>query len=86
MKNGILVSKEKYKLISKEFWSMDGTFSFRDICVLHRIDGPAVLHHDDSTSWFVNGTEYHSNKEYQKATRLTDEEMTLIILKYGSIA
>lgn len=48
----------------------------------HRIDGPAVIY-DGLTIWAVNDKIMNSNKQYQDITGLTDEEMTILVLKYG---
>ena len=51
----------------------------------HRIDGPALVSVDDYI-WCVNGKVYVSNEEYQEAAGLSDEEMTIIVLKYGNVS
>jgi len=65
----------------------------------HRIDGPAYEVMDESnqyTQWWINngrifnffainGTIYSNFKEFQKAGRLTDDQMTILKLKYGEI-
>jgi hypothetical protein len=53
----------------------------------HRSDGPAVIYPtgDYSRDWYINGTLYYTNKSYQEAADLTDEEMIVIILKYGNV-
>lgn len=54
----------------------------------HRIDGPAYvdLTGDDQNTWWVNDKRCYSNRQYQTQAKLTDEEMTIIILKYGDVS
>ena len=35
--------------------------------------------------WCINGIRYYSNKTYQAAAKLLDEDMCAIILKYGDV-
>jgi hypothetical protein len=51
----------------------------------HREDGPAVMYDTGSVSWYVHGIPCCSNKEYQQATGLSDEDMLILILKYGNV-
>lgn len=53
----------------------------------HRVDGPAIEFEQDPShnKWYINGKEIKSCQHYQKLTGLTDEEMTVLILKYGDI-
>jgi hypothetical protein len=55
--------------------------------VPHREDGPARISYKDGNmySWIVNGIEYFNNKSFQKAAKLSDEDMIAIVLKYGNI-
>jgi hypothetical protein len=52
---------------------------------LHREDGPAVIYNNSYTRWFLNDVRYTSNKSFQEAANLTDEDMTAMILKYGNV-
>jgi hypothetical protein len=52
---------------------------------LHRIDGPAVDFLNGSKSWWVNGERYANFKDFQDASGLSDDEMTMLILKYGQM-
>ena len=52
---------------------------------LHRRNGPAIIY-TDCRFWYVDGSNYKSNKEYQEAANLSDEEMTIIVLKYGNVS
>jgi hypothetical protein len=51
----------------------------------HRIGGPAVEWDDGGYSWYIRGKLCKSFKEYQKKTKLSDNEITILILKYGDI-
>jgi hypothetical protein len=52
---------------------------------LHRTDGPAIIRADKSQYWSINGNFYFNNKSFQKAVKLSDGDMTAIVLKYGDI-
>ena len=51
---------------------------------LHRTDGPAMIVMDQNI-WFLNGWPYSSNKQFQTAAKLSDEDMLALILKYGDV-
>lgn len=51
---------------------------------LHRTDGPAMIVMDQNI-WFLDGRPYSSNKEFQTAAKLSDEDMFALILKYGNV-
>jgi hypothetical protein len=51
----------------------------------HRIDGPAEIYKAGPRCWSLKGRYYHSNKEFQVSAGLTDEEMSMMILKYGNV-
>jgi hypothetical protein len=51
----------------------------------HREDGPAYINPDGYQSWYTNGKYHHTNKSFQKAANLSDEDMTAMILKYGDV-
>lgn len=51
----------------------------------HRIDGPSIIFPEGKQRWYVNDQRIQSNKEFQVAANLTDEEMTALILKYGNV-
>jgi hypothetical protein len=53
--------------------------------VLHREDGPAVIYPDRYQGWCINGRRYYTNKEFQEAASLSDEDMLLMVLKYGNV-
>lgn len=50
---------------------------------LHRKDGPAIITASGRQSWYLNNTRYINKKEYQAAANLSDEDMTLLLLKYN---
>jgi len=58
-----------------KFWCQNGKY--------HRTDGPAVEHTDGYKSWFVNDKRISFPKEFQEATGVSDEDMCVLILKYG---
>jgi hypothetical protein len=51
----------------------------------HREDGPAIILTDDSMAWYINGKRKLKNSSFQKAAKLSDEDMIAIVLKYGNI-
>ena len=59
--------------------------------LLHRLDGPAVESLLDGVDcviygWYVNGIECFDFKDFQKAGKLTDDQITILRLKYGEIS
>jgi phage baseplate assembly protein gpV len=52
----------------------------------HRIGGPAVVFRPGDQDWYIDGILHFTNKSYQTAANLTDEEMTLVVLKYGNVS
>lgn len=61
-----------------EQWYIDGT--------IHRTDGPAVVFPNGNQDWYIGGVLRCTNKSYQEAAGLSDEEMTMIVLKYGNVS
>jgi hypothetical protein len=51
----------------------------------HRTDGPAYINPDGYQAWFINDKRKTKNKSYQEATNLSDEDMSVMILKYGNV-
>ena len=51
----------------------------------HRIDGPAAEYANGKYMWCLNGDIYLNNKEFQKAAGISDEDMFMLILKYGDV-
>lgn len=58
-------------------WYVDGK--------LHRVDGPAVIWPNGQMWWCLDHVIYSDNRSFQEAAGLSDEEMTVMILKYGDI-
>jgi hypothetical protein len=52
---------------------------------LHREDGPAFIDNDGYQSWWINNKRYYDNKSFQIAAGLSDEDMSVLILKYGNV-
>lgn len=53
---------------------------------LHRLDGPALVDLEkDQRGWFVRGIRHMNNTSYQKAAGLSDEQMVMLVLKYGDV-
>ena len=50
---------------------------------IHRTDGPALLDPNWGASWFIEDKEIFSRKLYQELTGLSDEDMSMLVLKYG---
>ena len=79
--NGALHREDGPAVISKDgrkAWCVKGE--------LHREDGPAVIHEDGRAKvWYINGKQCNSSKEYQESANLTNEEMLIIVIKYGDI-
>lgn len=48
----------------------------------HRTDGPAFEFSDGSKSWWLTNIKYLDPKQYQKDAGLSDEDMTMILLRY----
>jgi hypothetical protein len=51
----------------------------------HREDGPAIIYADGELRWYINSALYNDNKSYQEAANLSNEDMTVIVLKYGNV-
>ena len=56
----------------------------------HRVGGPAVVYKSTSTQqpsakWYLFGDHIKSFEAYQELSGMTDEDMFLMILKYGEI-
>ena len=51
----------------------------------HRVGGPAVFGPDGNVLWFLNDHIVTSKEAYQTMLNLSDEDMLLLILKYGDI-
>lgn len=52
--------------------------------MLHRADGPAVIYADGGQEWWLNNKNYSNRKKnYQLDAKLSDEDMTILLLKYN---
>lgn len=49
----------------------------------HREDGPAVIFNDGQQSWYLFNRSILDFKEFQYVLNLSDEDMSVLILKYG---
>jgi hypothetical protein len=52
---------------------------------LHRTDGPAYVGASGYKEWYVIGKRKIKNSSYQKAAKLSNEDMLMITLKYGNV-
>lgn len=60
-----------------QFWFINGQ--------AHRTDGPSYIGSDGYQSWCINGIRYHDNQSYQKEAGISDKDMNMIVLQYGSV-
>ncbi len=56
-----------------------------DGATIHRLDGPAVTDELTGKSWYIDGNICYTNAEFQAMSGLTDEEMLIMIIKYGNV-
>ena len=50
----------------------------------HRLDGPSI-DCEGHQWWYIDGVRYYNFKDFQAAGKLTDDEITMLILKYGEM-
>ncbi len=82
MNNGIKVKPEDiFGGGYSEIWTVNGRYLSSN----HRIDGPAIIWKNGSISWWINGLPCVSTKHYQEKTGLSNEDLNILILKYGPI-
>lgn len=62
------------------YWFINGT--------LHRTDGPAIEFPNNPIhdQWCVHGIKVNSWPWFQQLAKISDEELTLLILKYGELS
>jgi hypothetical protein len=60
-----------------KLWAVNGLW--------HRVDGPAYIEKGRAPEWWLNDKHIGNTKEFQQTAGLTDEEMTMIVLKYGGV-
>ena len=53
---------------------------------MHRADGPAIIYASGSCKYWYEGYHQETAESFQKCAKLTDEEMSIIILTYGHIS
>jgi hypothetical protein len=53
--------------------------------VQHRLDGPTIIWHDGKRSWRLHGMYISTYEDYQRIGELTDDQMTILKLKYGKM-
>jgi hypothetical protein len=63
----------------------DGSMSWYEDGKLHRTDGPAFIDINGYKEWYVNGKRKITNLSFQRAAKLSNEDMNFIILKYGNV-
>lgn len=64
---------------------VDGTVAWYCHGDRHRTDGPAFIGVGGSMSWYLKGIRFRSSWSYQINSGLTDEQMLMMVLKYGSV-
>lgn len=67
------------------FVSVSGTQMWFVNGKLHRTGGPAIICTNGVQFWCMNDRYYFNNKSFQKAAKLTDEDMAMIVLKCGNV-
>jgi len=80
-----LVNRKLHRVDGPAVIYADGEQQWRVHGRLHRTDGPAIICIDGTQYWYVNDQSHTNSKSYQGAAKLSDEEMTLLILKYGAV-
>ena len=50
----------------------------------HRLDGPAIEWADGDKWWFINDVRYVTFNDFQAASGLSDMDIMILRLKYGS--
>lgn len=78
------------RLLPKDEWEPWWTSVLQEIYVFgnsyrnwHRTDGPAITYANGDILWVLNGIRYYDIEEFQRDAKLTDEEVSILILKYG---
>jgi hypothetical protein len=51
----------------------------------HRVDGPAVVCPTGPDEWWVDNNYCINAREFQFRTKLSDEDMIMLTLKYGTV-
>jgi hypothetical protein len=53
--------------------------------IMHNDSGPSVIWADGSYSWYIDGVECNNINAFKEMAKLSNEDMTVILLKYGKI-
>jgi hypothetical protein len=64
-------------------WHVDGYKAWYVNGKRHRLDGPSFEWDDGTMWWHIEGVQYFNFKSFQAAGKLTDDQMTILKLKYG---
>lgn len=51
--------------------------------IISRIDGPAITFENGHFVWMLNGIIYNGIRQFRRISGITDEEYTILLLKYG---
>ncbi len=87
------------KVVNYKDWIKDGASINGEYCIIfsngarcwfkngirHRLDGPSCMYISINIEWWVNGVQFRNNTSYQNAAGISDEEMLVIIIKYGNV-
>jgi hypothetical protein len=82
---GWCVDGKRHRLDGPAIEYFNGTKAWYVNDERHRLDGPAIESVYGSNMWFVEGVQYFNFKDFQKAGNLSDDQMTILRLKYGEI-
>lgn len=52
--------------------------------LFHRTDGPALRFSDGKNRYYINGKWIINRDDFKEAANITEEEMVIILLKYGN--
>lgn len=50
-----------------------------------RKDGPAIVYEDGKKFWWVDGFIVDTNEDFRVRANLTEEDLLIVILKYGDV-
>ncbi len=89
MKNGIQIPEQLWLSSWKgigllELYTFDGK-TYRDDSDCHRVDGPSIIFSNQKPVWIVDGIRCRTQEEYKHHARIFDEDISILILKYGDI-
>lgn len=75
---------ERHRLDGPAVIDNDGSEAWFERGQLHRLDGPAFTN-QRGIYWYIRGNYIKTAERYQFLSGKSDEEMMLLILKYGEI-